>query len=487
MMIRSAQSLASHARSWLRKGATLVAVPLALVSWSSTASAQGWLADRRYTEGQGIRTGDLELHPGVGGEVGYDSNWFLRSHTEGPNILNGPPLLPVRDAAVFRITPSLYLSTLGSQRLDQPGTRVEPRFVTFRGGVSATGRFFIGKEMENQHNVSVASDARVDFNQGRPISVGVFGAFNRLIQPQVLADPNLSFNRDDIRGGAEVIAIPGGGTLDIRGSYQLMASLFEESNGVPYSSITHEIGVRDRWRFRPRTALFSETTLRFITYPNADRASNFLNDSTPVRTRFGITGLLTERISALLAAGYSATFFKDPAAPSSTQYDGVNAQAQGTFYLNQGAGSDEPGQATLLLSTLSIGATRDFQTSLLGNFYVDNKLYATIEYWFGGRLLTRLEGYGEILQYPPVFLNNGVGLPPTQVTGDFTNQRVGASFFAEYRFSSTFGLNTTIDYIQQFSSTQIPAGQVPGNPTAQGVYDLNYRRFQAFLGARYFY
>src|SRR5690606_6838709 len=116
--------------------------------WSGQALAQGWLADRRFTEGPGIRTGDLELHPGIGGEVGYDSNWFLRSHTEGPNVANGPPALEPREAAVFRLTPSFYVSTLGKQRLDTYGlTRPEPRTLAFRGGVSATGRAFIGEEM----------------------------------------------------------------------------------------------------------------------------------------------------------------------------------------------------------------------------------------------------------------------------------------------------------------------------------------------------
>jgi hypothetical protein len=63
---------------------------------------------------------------------------------------------------------------------------------------------------------------------------------------------------------------------------------------------------------------------------------------------------------------------------------------------------------------------------------------------------------------------------------------VGGSIFAEYRLSQSFGINTTIDYVQQFSDTQIPSGAVPGTGVA-GVFDLNYRRFQAFLGARYFW
>src|SRR5580658_7989017 len=76
--------------------------------------APEWLKDRRYNEGSGIRAGDLELHPGIAGEVGYDSNFFQR--TTQLNAVNGPPEAPVVPAAVIRITPSLYLSTISMQR-----------------------------------------------------------------------------------------------------------------------------------------------------------------------------------------------------------------------------------------------------------------------------------------------------------------------------------------------------------------------------------
>jgi hypothetical protein len=490
MLNRSAKPLASRRWArWVRALATLAA-PVALLSWSESASAQGWLADRRYAEGPGIRTGDLELHPGIGGEVGYDSNWFYRSNKEGPTIANGGPDGPGKsgppaDAAIFRITPSFYVSTLGQQRTDPAGgaTKLEPRVISFRGGVAATGRMFLGEEMSKQHNVGLNADARLDINQSRPIGLGIFAGYNRLIQPQVLADPNLSFNRSDLRAGAEIVGIPGGGTLDLRGGYQFNAALFEESGGVPYTNLTHEVFVKNRWRFRPRTALFHDTSLRFINYPNAARASNYLNDSTPVRTRFGLTGLLSERFGALVAAGYGATFFQNPQLASSTQYDSINAQVEGTFYLGQGAGSDEPGKATLLLSTISLGFLRDFQNSLLGNFYNTNKVYGRLEYWFGGKTLIRFDAYGEQLNYPPVFLT-GPGGAPVQVTGDFSNFRVGGSLFAEYRITQSLGINTTIDYIEQLSDTQIPLGAPGTNPL---VFDLNYRRFQAFAGVRYFF
>lgn len=449
------------------------------------------MKDRRYQEGAGIRAGDVELHPGIGAELGYDSNWLLRTHRSG--FVNSNP----EAAGVLRITPSFSVATLGPQRLEQDGQPPQQPSVTFRGGVSATYREFFGAdEISKQRNVSANATARLDILPNRPVGFGIFAGWQRLVQPQSASpsNPDLAFNRDDIQAGAEVIVTPGGGTLDMRAGYQAMASLFEESNGVPYSNLTHELSFRDRWRFRPRTALFHDTTLRFIDYYNADRATNYLNNATPLRTRFGLTGLLTERFGTLLSAGYGATFFRGGGAPTTLQYDSFNAQAEGTFYLSGGAGSGEPGQATLLLSTLTLGVVRDFQMSLLTNHYTSNKAYLRVVYFFGGKTLLQLDGYGEQLLYPQPFINTGGGAPAAALNpagapiGEFTNYRVGASFFAEHRLSDIFALNGTITYDEMISDIAVPSGGTGGGAggTAQ-YFDLAWRRFQAFVGARLFW
>jgi len=457
------------------------------------AAAQEWLKDRRYEEGAGIRAGNLELHPGIGGEIGYDSNYFLRTYKEDARFVNGAPNNAPVEAGELRVTPSFSLSTLSQQRLESPGA--QPPSVAFRAGVAATYREFLGPQsIRDQRNVSGNASARLDIFQGRPLGFGVFANYQRLIQPSVVSDPNLSFNRSDVNVGAEVIAIPGGGTLDLRAGYQFFGALFEESNGAPFTNLTHEINVRNRWRFRPRTALFHDTSLRFVRYPNADRALNYLNDSTPLRTRVGLTGLLTDRFGVLLAAGYGATFFEKGNQVSTLQYDSLNAQAEGTFYLSQANGAGEPGQATLLLSTVSFGFVRDFQNSLLGNYYDSNKGYAKLVYFFGGKVLLQLDGYFDALTYPQPFYNRPGGAPVAvrgadgNPTGSFTNFHIGGKLFGEYRFTDSFAVNATLDYSQTISDTALEAAASagPGSPTGS-LYDLNWRRFQAFIGARLFF
>src|SRR4051795_3214671 len=80
-----------------------------------TAAAQAWVSNPDFSEGIGIRAGNFELHPGVGAEFGYDSNYFRAAESEHPV-----------DALKLRVTPSLSIRTLGSDRRQTP---VDPKVV----------------------------------------------------------------------------------------------------------------------------------------------------------------------------------------------------------------------------------------------------------------------------------------------------------------------------------------------------------------------
>src|SRR5687768_15632117 len=108
--------------------ATFVVVCLARTAAAQTApTQQAWLSDRRFGEGMGIRVGDLELHPGIAGEFGYDSNYFQR---------DGGADEPTIAAWRLRVTPSFSLSTLGERRLG--ATPGRPPAFTFRASAYAS-------------------------------------------------------------------------------------------------------------------------------------------------------------------------------------------------------------------------------------------------------------------------------------------------------------------------------------------------------------
>jgi hypothetical protein len=444
-----------------------------------------WLKDRRYAEGIGVRTGDLEIHPGIAGEAGYDSNWFLRSDKQ--NVANGPPTAPVIPALEFRITPSLYLSTISAQRRE--GDLVaNPPSVAFRFGVNGTYREFIGlsnapnasdsqNDVSGQRNMSVAADARLDVLPQRPWGVGIFANYLRTIQPNTInANPDLSFNQDMIGAGGEIIAQPGSGTLDWHLGYQFHDTLFEQSVGTPYDNLAHEAYTRGRWKFRPRTALVTDASVRFISYPNQANAGPIpLESSTPVRARIGLNGLITERFSALAMVGWGASFY-DTALPNEPQFDSIIAQAELRWFLSASPGIADATDLGLALSSIALGYTRDFQNSYFGSYYTQDRGYLKFYYLFAGRAVVTLEGGVAAVEYPNLFWTSGA-----ERQASFTDARADAALFGEYRFTNTFGLNATVRYSANISSTEIPI-----SPTGPGLFDMSWKRFEAYLGVRWF-
>jgi hypothetical protein len=474
-----------------------------------------WLKDRRYNEGEGIRAGDLEIHPGVAAEFGYDSNWFLRSENQsvpaqcGPalqsacNVDNGPPLTPPIPALELRISPSLYVSTLGPQRREGDLVAESPA-VAFRAGVNATYREFFGvsndpvasqpqNDIARQRNVGGTADLRLDILPDRPVGGGIFASYGRIIQPNyATADPNLSFVQDNITAGAEVVVQPGGGTLDWRFGYQLHDYLFEASQAVAFDTLSQEAFTRGRWRFRPRTALIYDGTLDFLSYSNSDQAlKQGLVGSMPVRARIGLNGLVTERFAALLMVGWGASFEDTTVLTRQTQYDSVIGQAELKWFLTASPGIAAATQLTLALSTIAVGYRRDFQTSYLGNYYGLDRGYLRFNYFFGGRALVTLEGGLGAIEYPLVLWGGcpaGGNCGPVDTANlnkvrhdSFTDLRADATLFGEYRLVDSFGINATLRYTQNVSNNQILDA-----PNGIGVVDMSWNRFEAFLGLRWF-
>jgi hypothetical protein len=491
-----------------KKGLAPIAVVLALlVSRAADAQEQyvpqtdspQWLKDRRYNEGAGIRTGDLELHPGIAAEGGYDSNWFMRTDKQGFD--NGPSAAPAIPAAELRITPSLYLSTLGAQRREADVT-AQPPEVAFRAGVNGTYRAFFGlsndpaasapqNDISKQDNLNGSADARLDIAPERPLGAGLFASYGRVLQPNAAtANPDLSFVRDDVRVGGEIVTQPGGGTLDWHFGYQFYDSIFESSVGQPFDNTTHEAFTRGRWKFRPRTAILYDATLRFINYGNSAQAAGAgLVNSTPVRTRIGLNGLVTDRFALLALVGWGAGFYDTSGFKGMPQYDSVIGQAELKWFLTASPGVASSSELTLALSTITLGYTRDFQNSYLSNYYGSDRGYIKFDYFFGGRALVSLSGGVGAIEYPQMFWLPATPTATAQArtTKAFADLRTDATLFSEYRLTDAFGINVTLRYSGNFSNTEVAdTPLVMAGGTGKGFYDLSWTRFEAFLGLRYF-
>jgi hypothetical protein len=461
-----------------RRAALAAVAGAALCAWSTPAHAQAWLADRKNTEGAGLRAGNFEFHPGVGAEVGYDSNWLLRSNTTGANVLNGPPNAKREDAGLLRVTPSLSLRTLGAQRKE--GVDGAPPPVAFDASLSGTYREFLGsKVIRDQRNMSVDAAAKVMFAPQRPVQFDVLAAYTRMIRPNTIGDPSVSFNTSTPSAGADLRVQPGMGTFTAGVGYRFSATLFEQQQARAYSLLRHDINVTENWKFRPRTSLFHATNLGFVNYTNPANAATALTNSTPLRTRFGINGLLFDRFAATVAVGYGASFMSNGRA-STRQFDSIIGNAELRFYLSGNPNQELTNYLPASQSMVSVGVERDFQISYLGDFNLVHRGYLGLSAFLAGRVLLSVQGGVSAIGYQPVFLNTGGAV--TQVTNSFTVVRPDAQIYGEYRFSNSFALTATGRYSQSISDQLIPYN----NFTPPGVYSMAWQRFEAFAGVRWF-
>lgn len=453
-------------------GAT--AILLLVQAKQSFAQEQPWLKDRRYREGMGYRLGDLELHPGVAGEFGYDSNFYYRGSKDGA---------PIIDVLRLRVTPSISLSTLGPQRRGEGSEQQEPPKVNFRAGVAGIYNEYIplkkqeGSDPSKFRNLGAVANFNLHILPERPFGALFFGDLMRTIQPSNASDTSYAYNRIHAGIGGELVWAPGGGLFDWRLGGRYETTIFEADHYKGLNNSTATINTRGRWRFLPRTALMFDAAQGFTRYTSRTDGTAYLQNSDPLRARVGMTGLITQYFGFLGMVGWGTTFSHGGGAGIPAQnYDGLIAQAQVTFYPTPAPGlADQPREASLTLSQIGLGYTRDFTNSYFGSYYQRDRGYLNLSYFFAGRVLVALEGGVSRVFFPPLYFPNGVVR-----SGSFAEMRIDSSLFAEYRIASSLGVNATLTYDMNNSKAVFTSY---GSAVRD---DLSWNRFTAFLGFRWF-
>jgi hypothetical protein len=438
--------------------AAIVVVCLARTAAAQTApTQQAWLSDRRFGEGMGIRVGDLELHPGVAGEFGYDSNYFQR---------DGGANEPTIAAWRLRVTPSISLSTLGGRRLG--ATPGRPPAFTFRASAYAAYNELFAADSDYSEEVSEQRhlDAGVTLNAvvapQRPFSLDLSGEYQRVGEASNDPSEQFAFDRGTARGGAGVTWRPGGGLFEWRVGYDVTYNYFESKTYALLENVQQTLSTRGRWRFLPRTALAYDGSYTFVRYMLDDP---FLPQNGDIlRSRVGLTGLITNRLAFLGMAGWLATFYNGVPENADTPI----GQVEFRYFLIASQAMD-PTAASLGLSSLAVGYNRDVSNSYLAAFYTRDRIYANFSYFFAGLVVASLEGGYS-------FISN-----PEDVEFESSQQRrFDARLFAEYRLSDIVGLNTTVRYDSN-------VGDQVRSLDGTRVEDLDFKRWQAYAGVRVFW
>ena len=456
--------------------ATVVVALVTVLLAPSGAEAQAWLADRSRAQGPGIRLGDFELHPGIGVEVGWDSNLYL---TED----NPPPGNPYRhvDTGILRVTPHLLFGTTTGQREGEgegsADTNSTPPVVDFQGGISAAYYEFFADP--NRRNVALDIGLRLTVLPQRPFSFSIYDNLTRQIRPfteNVAVDAN--YGRIGNQGGLELRFQTDGGVLQVMAGYQFQLDFFEDSRFQYGNSFNHTVTLQETFAFLPHTALVHDTTVQIRTYPNYNRASMppppvNLAESVSLRTRIGLNGAITTNVSISGMIGYTAGFYSSPNAAYDQDYDAPVGQLELRWQIVEG-------------TRFVIGYDRDFQASFLGNYYSRDRGYTSLQTLISGVFLLGIDAEVAYVDYGIITAPLGpTGIPmPIGNLPSREDIRVGAGLFAEYRFTDWLAINASARYTGVFTDYRY---NLVSMPMAVILDPASYNKFEAFLGVRVFY
>lgn len=437
---------------------------IAAASLPLDAHAQAWLSDSRFSEGIGIRVGDLELHPGIGAEFGYDSNYFQRADSEKERNFVGP----VVDVLRLRVTPSLSLGTLGDVRRGNAPPGMIFRFTAF----AAYNELFAvdsehSDEVRDQRHVTLGVNALANIGPHRPIGVDLHGSAHRIGEPSNLPEDEFAWDRWTFNTGLGLTWRPGGGLFEWRAGYDLTYNYFEEDLYDPFHNLHHQFGLRGRWRFLPRTALLYDGSYTLIRYTTDDSPP----DGEVVRTRLGIRGLVTYRLALTGSIGWMSSFYEG--VPENQ--DTITAQAEAKYFLMPPPDSENPSAVTGI-SSVAVGYSREMSNSYLNSFYTRDRGYLGFSYFLGNAFVASLRGGFSHYSFP-----QGARFQA------FSQNRVDAGLFAEYRLSNTIGLNGSVRYDTTMSDDlRVRDTSIDPDERAALEEDLDFVRWQAFIGLRWF-
>lgn len=433
----------------MRSRSLLLGSLMVLLVPALRASAQQWLPDRSRAEGHGINVGPLVLHPGIGSELGWDSNVYL---AEPGNT---------EDSAILRVSPHLNVATP-----DEGGK------LSFRGGVNGSLRHYFATEAGT--TIGVGENLRLKWQAAPVFAWEIFQDLSRTATP--FADPggpagtasgNTTFGRNQIGVGTRLQLSSASGLLKGGLGYRFDLDVFDDTDYDANDTKAHSITADSSWEFLPKTALVWAGLLRFRKYddPAAPRVGE-RNDSTETSTRVGLNGALTARVGFTLAVGYGAGFYED-----GDDYENFLAQVEARWKLSE-------------TTNWNLGYDRTTAPSYLGNSMNSDRIRTSLSAMFGGVFVLGVKGELTFLSFGTdddlvaIEMAADPGSPPP--SADRTDKHLMTNLNGEYRFTHWFAVTGEVGYSQNFTSYEYPAsGMLTADPA-------KWRRFEAWLGVRAF-
>jgi hypothetical protein len=339
---------------------------------TKSASSEGG-----FPVGEGSR-----LHVGVGTEVGYDSNVFFQ-----PSNTIASPLL--------RVLPFVELSNQTSSR-ESVGI-----FYDLAASLQYRHLFSDNDQIDQsgiRDTVSPSLTGILDFSQAQQFGLALTESFSRTEEAPYI--PGLSaIVRDANLASVQLRWSPGGGRIQGSLRYSNRLDFFEDDTYRSSKSMRNDLLLDLSWRWFPKTALFVSVQQGYVHYLADDTRKV---DSYPLETAAGIRGLITEKLTAAISAGYTNGFYNDGRNPSGLGL--VSGRAELAYRPTQ-------------MTSMSVGYEHRFENSLVGNFYNTDLFHAAVRQTLSDRMVFTVFGHYEYRRFdaPADPLSDPGGLGPHRV------------------------------------------------------------------------
>ncbi len=459
----------------MRTTVAAVSILVCGVGFCSVANAQSWLPDRQYTEGPGIRAGNLELHPGVAVRGGWNSNVFRQE---------GGASHPRVSSGLITITPHIHVSTLGKQRMsegeDAGGAgRVRPK-IAFEGGAAASYFQYTNTQAQpNGARVGVDTDSKLQILPEHAVGLDLGFGYQRSIQPFTAQPFKGNFDRSTFAPSLRLRAGSSSRVLTSYVGYAPNITYFERrATDFDYlNSARHNVDLGAAWKFLPHTALLFDGQLGFLRYMHDVSDPNnavLLSDSTLVEARLGINGALTKRISLRLFAGYAAMVIENRLF---SDYENAIGEAVLGYRFGQA-------------NQFDIGYIGKLSPSFIGGWMRVDRGFARMRTLIAGVFSLGLEAGAGYATYGRALRPNGVpGEARALGMNDDTERqdvRIDGAVRAEYRLTNWLALMADFTAMANLTDFEYDRSSASGIESA--IPDpAEFLLFQAFGGVRAHY
>jgi hypothetical protein len=455
----------------------------------------------------GIRVGNIEIHPELSFKAGYDTNVFKADGEEEYNGVATSPQSKIESAGLLTLTPGLTLQTLGDFRemfgADAAGAKASsPPKLELKAAAFASFFQYVGLTNpvtgKEQNLRGAEFDVSGDFHilPKRPVSLMLGASWTRSARPFTasageeeddMEDRGVKARKQQRKAQAFNTVVPRarllfesrGGVLTAFTGYRPQVQPFEGEAFQYLSSATHDVDAGIGWRFFPSTALLYDLTLTIVDYykldeADPDRVQVLLSPSRRVRTRLGINGAFTSKLSLRVLAGYAVGLFDNRFLD---EYELPVGEAVLTYKFGGERKSVADG-----------GYQRNVSPAAVGGFMLQDRGFARLKFVLLRLFAMTAEGGVAYVQYGRQVAPNRTAagdidpnsvkpLHADGVTTERTDLRIDATLRAEYRVLSWLGVLADGTYQQNITDFRFGNDTVSPDPA-------KYQAFQVSAGLR---